>query len=111
MHLNVRFSDEAGLKQLLDFLYSRSKQGIKFTGLMEIVSHEVTIVTAIHNIKSNKGSKTSGVDRIKMDRYLQMPKDKVVDLVKQTLKVYRPKPAKRVYIDKSNGKKRPLGIP
>lgn len=111
MHLNVRFSDEAGLKQLLDFLYDKSKQGVKFTGLMEIVSHEVTIVTAIHNIKSNKGSKTSGVDKIKMDKYLQMPKEEVVNLIQQTLKVYRPKPAKRVYIDKSNGKKRPLGIP
>lgn len=111
VHLNVRFSDEAGLKQLLDFLYDKSKQGVKFTGLMEIVSHEVTIVTAIHNIKSNKGSKTSGVDKIKMDRYLQMPKDEVIDLIQQTLKAYRPKPAKRVYIDKSNGKKRPLGIP
>lgn len=111
MHLNVRFSDEAGLKQLLDFLYDKSKQGVKFTGLMEIVSHEVTIVTAIHNIKSNKGSKTSGVDKIKMDKYLQMSKEEVVDLIQQTLKVYRPKPAKRVYIDKSNGKKRPLGIP
>ena len=111
MHLNVRFSDEAGLKQLLDFLYDKSKQGVKFTGLMEIVSHEVTIVTAIHNIKSNKGSKTSGVDKIKMDRYLQMPKDEIVTLIQQTLRMYRPKPAKRVYIDKSNGKKRPLGIP
>lgn len=111
MHLNVRFSDEAGLKQLLDFLYDKSKQGVKFTGLMEIVSHEVTIVTAIHNIKSNKGSKTSGVDKIKMDKYLQMPKEEVVDLIQQTLKVYRPKPAKRVHIDKSDGKKRPLGIP
>lgn len=104
MHLNVRFSDEAGLKQLLDFLYDKSKQGVKFTGLMEIVSHEVTIVTAIHNIKSNKGSKTSGVDKIKMDRYLQMPKDEIVTLIQQTLRMYRPKPAKRIYIDKSNGK-------
>lgn len=108
VHLNVRFSDEADLKQLLDFLYDKSKQGVKFTGLMEIVSNEVTIATAIHNIKSNKGNKTSGVDKIKMDRYLQMPKNEVIYLIQQTLKAYRPRPAKRVYIDKSNGKKRPL---
>lgn len=111
MHLNVRFSDEAGLKQLLDFLYDRSKQGVKFTGLMEMVSHEVTIVTAIHNIKSNKGSKTSGVDKIKMDRYLQMPKEEVIVLIQQTFRMYGPKPTKRVYIEKSNSKKRALGIP
>ena len=111
VHLNVRFSNEADLKSLLDFLYDKAKQGTKFTGLLEAVIHEVTIVTAIHNIKSNKGSKTSGVDRIKMDRYLQMPKDEVINLVRNALSDYKPKPAKRVYIDKSNGKKRPLGIP
>lgn len=111
MHLNVRFSNEAELNQLLDFLYERSKQGTSFTGLLEAVSHEVTIMTAIHNIKSNKGSQTAGVDKVKMDRYLQMPKDDVIGLVKAMLHDYKPKPAKRVYIPKSNGKTRPLGIP
>ena len=44
------------------------------------MAHEVTIVTAIHNIKSNKGSKTAGVDRMKMDKYLQMPKDELISV-------------------------------
>lgn len=62
VHLNVRFSTEAELKQTLDFLYVKSKEGISFTGLIEAMVNEVTIVTAIHNIKSNKGSKTAGTD-------------------------------------------------
>lgn len=111
VHINVRFSNEAELKELLDFLYEKSKQGVSFTGLLEAASHEVTIVTAIHNIKSNKGSQTVGVDKIKMDRYLQMPKQQLIELVQKTIYHYQPKPARRVYIQKSNGKLRPLGIP
>ncbi|MBR1444089.1 MAG: group II intron reverse transcriptase/maturase, partial [Firmicutes bacterium] len=61
MHLSVGFSNETELKQTLDFLFKKSQAGISFTGLVEAMSSEVTIVTAIHNIKSNKGSKTAGV--------------------------------------------------
>ncbi|MBE7715049.1 MAG: group II intron reverse transcriptase/maturase [Enterocloster clostridioformis] len=111
MHLNVRFSTEAELKQTLDFLYEKSKEGIAFTGLVEAMVNEVTIVTAIHNIKSNKGSKTAGVDQMKMDKYLQMPKEDLIALIRDNFSNYKPKPARRVYIPKKNGKQRPLGIP
>lgn len=111
MHLNVNLSCEADLKKLQDFLYTQSQQNKTFTGLLEAVSSEITIVTAIHNIKSNKGSKTAGVDKVKIDKYLQMPKDELVSFIQSNCLNYQPKPARRVYIDKSNGKKRPLGIP
>ena len=111
MHLNVRFSTEAEMKQTLDFLYEKSKEGIAFTGLVEAMVNEVTIVTAIHNIKSNKGGKTAGVDQMKMDRYLQMPREELIALIRDNFSNYRPKPARRVYIPKKNGKLRPLGIP
>ena len=108
VHLNVRFSTETELKKIQDFLYEKSGQGVSFTGLVEAMANEVTIVTAVHNIKSNKGSKTAGVDKIKMDKYLQMPKDELILLIQSSFRNYRPKPARREYIEKSNGKKRPL---
>ena len=111
VHLNVRFSTETELKKIQDFLYEKSGQGVSFTGLVEAMANEVTIVTAVHNIKSNKGSRTAGVDKIKMDKYLQMPKDELILLIQSSFCNYRPKPARREYIEKSNGKKRPLGIP
>lgn len=93
MHLNVRFSTEAEMKQTLDFLYKKSKEGIAFTGLVEAMVNEITIVTAIHNIKSNKGSKTAGVDQAKMDKYLQMPREELIALIRDSFSNYRPKPA------------------
>ena len=111
MHLNVRFSTEAEMKQTLDFLYEKSKEGTAFTGLVEAMVSEITIVTAIHNIKSNKGSKTAGVDQAKMDKYLQMPREELIALIRDSFSNYRPKPARRIYIPKKNGKLRPLGIP
>lgn len=111
VHLSVRFSTETELKKFQDLLYEKSGQGVSFTGLLEAMVSEVTIVTAVHNIKSNKGSKTAGVDRIKMDRYLQMPKEELFQLIQANFSDYKPKPARRKYIEKANGKKRPLGIP
>ena len=59
VHLNVNFSTETEMNRTLDFLYQKSKEGVSFTGLLEAVVSDITIVTAVHNIKSNKGSKTS----------------------------------------------------
>ncbi len=111
VHLNVRFSTESDLKDFQDLLYEKAGQGSTFTGLLEAMTNEITIVTAIHNIKANKGSKTAGVDGAAIDKYLHMPKEQVFQLIQSKFKNYRPKPARRVYIPKSNGKKRPLGIP
>ena len=90
VHLNVRFSTETELKAMQDMLYEKSGQGVSFTGLVEAMAHEVTIVTAIHNIKSNKGSKTAGVDKVKMDNYLQMPKDELILLIQSCFRKYQP---------------------
>lgn len=69
---------ETQLREILDNLYQQSKEVYDAggrparKGLLEIMSAETTIVTAIHNIKSNHGSETPGVDGKQMRRdYLE----------------------------------------
>jgi RNA-directed DNA polymerase len=58
--------------------------------------------------QENKGKRTRGVDRV----LIKTPhmRGKMVDNIIKD-QDWKPKPAKRVFIPKSNGKKRPLGIP
>ena len=110
MNIKHSFTSEQELKETLDFIYEKSKTGKGFNGILEAAFNEVTIVTAIHNIKSNKGANTPGIDGSRMDKYLQMDKNKLIGLIQKSIKYYKPKPVRLTYIKKANGKLRPLGI-
>ena len=69
---------ETQLREIQDHLYQHSKKVFDeggrpaFKGLLEIMSAEATIITAIHNIKSNHGSDTPGVySKTMRKEYLQ----------------------------------------
>jgi len=62
---------------------------------------------AVKRVTSNKGSKTSGVDKV----IWSTSNIKFLEIVKLKRRGYQPQPLKRVNIKKSNGKLRPLGIP
>ncbi len=71
-------------------------------------SYSNTVVSVRKATQENKGKHTGGVDKI----LVKTPKARgkiVDDLIKD--QSWKPKPVKRVYIPKSNGKQRPLGIP
>ena len=59
-----------------------------------------------------KRDKASGIDGVSVKDYEVSLDENLKDLVRRLkTKSYRPQPARRVYIPKPNGKKRPLGIP
>ena len=78
--------------------------------LMEVILQDENLEEAIKRVKSNKG--VAGVDKMTADEIDEYFKSNKETIKKQILeKKYRPQPVRRVYIPKSNGRKRPLGIP
>lgn len=110
---------ETDLRVTLDALYRSAKTAYdggsrpSLKGLIELMSAQATIITAIHNIKSNKGSKTPGVDGKTMQRdYLQKPFKWVIKDIQSAFLHYIPQKIRREHIDKpGKTEKRPLGIP
>lgn len=64
-------------------------------------------VQAVKRVTENRGRRTPGVD----GRIWQTPASKRQAVTQLKHRGYQPLPLRRLYIPKSNGKKRPLGIP
>ena len=78
--------------------------------LIEEILSDVNLKEAIKRVKSNKG--VPGIDKMtvdEIDKYFEVNKESIKKSILE--KKYKPQPVRRVYIPKSNGNKRPLGIP
>ena len=80
----------------------------KVKALQWLLTHSLSgKALAVNRVIENKGKNTPGVD----GETWSTP-EKLTDAIASLMwKGYQPQPLRRVYIPKSNGKRRPLGIP
>ena len=97
-------------KQVLNNLCEHSKvSGYRFERLYSNLFNEQMFYVAYQRIYAKQGNMTPGTDGKTIDQMnIQRIGSLIASLKNET---YQPNPAKRVYIPKKNGKKRPLGIP
>ena len=87
-----------------------SMSGRRVNGLFRLATNpEALWKQAYANIYSNKGAITKGVDRNTLDGFSEERVNHLIGLLAR--REYCPKPVRRTYIPKKNGKLRPLGIP
>ncbi|MCD5415281.1 MAG: group II intron reverse transcriptase/maturase [Clostridiales bacterium] len=80
-----------------------------FTRLYRYMLREDIYYEAYRRLYSNRGASTKGIDDDTADGFSELKVRRIIESLKN--ETYKPKPSKRTYILKSNGKKRPLGIP
>jgi len=80
----------------------------EFTSLAHLLTEDFLLEC----FKELKRDKAPGIDRVTVKEYEEHLGERLKDLVvRLKAKRYRPRPVRRVYIPKPNGKRRPLGIP
>src|SRR6266446_2545157 len=80
----------------------------KVRALQHLLTHSFSAkALAVRRVTENQGKRTPGVDRVTWETPAQ--KATAIGMLRQ--RGYRPQPLRRVYVAKSNGKLRGLGIP
>lgn len=86
------------------------QKGVRIKHLFRIMTHYSDLwMVAYAKIASNMGAMTKGVDESTLDGMSKERVEKLMISLKDG--TYTPKPVRRVYIPKKNGKQRPLGVP
>lgn len=88
---------------------SKKNNNEVFTRLYRYLLREDIYFVAYQNLYANSGAATKGVDNDTADGFSREYIQNIISKLKNDS--YEPKPVKRIYKKKKNGKMRPLGIP
>ena len=90
---------------------AKAEPAFRFYALWDNIYRKDVLQDAYRRCRSNAGA--PGVDRETFERIDDRGQERWLETLQQELrtKQYRPQPLLRVWIPKSNGKLRPLGIP
>lgn len=108
---SVRYSEYYLMQPIFDSLYAKSKENDSFSNLYDLIICRDNLLLAYRNIKSNTGSKTVGTDGLSIKDYKILDEETFVSKIRERLVNFHPNSIRRVFIPKTNGKERPLGIP
>lgn len=87
---------------------SKNKEEV-FTRLYRYLLRPDIYYEAYRNLYANSGAATKGVNEDTADGFSEAKINRIIKSLET--ETYQPKPARRTYIQKANGKMRPLGIP
>ena len=84
----------------------------RFTNLYDLLTWDPLMDWAFDKLMTNRGSRTAGIDGMDKKTALNN-KESILSDLKAVLKsrTYQHQPIRRVYIPKTDGRRRPLGIP
>lgn len=88
---------------------SKNNHDEVFTKLFRYLLRPDIYYTAFQNLYANNGAGTKGVDNDTADGFSEDKVNQIIEALKNG--TYEPKPVRRTYIKKKNGKMRPLGLP
>jgi group II intron reverse transcriptase/maturase len=94
---------------VLSVIRERGRRGLPLERLYRQLFNKELFLVAYGRIYSNQGAMTPGVTRETVDGMSLAKIDAIIEALRS--ESYRWSPARRVYIPKKNGKKRPLGMP
>jgi group II intron reverse transcriptase/maturase len=93
-------------------MWSAEKEDRRFYRLLRLIAHPIWLEEAARITLSSRGANTPGTDGVTRAVIEPHLKEELEEIRNQLLHgTYQPTPARRVYIPKSDGRKRPLGIP